>query len=110
MNIGRLRHRITIQALHHRPSDYGATVPDWQDLHHVWAEVKPLSGKESFSAAQIQPETTVHIWLRYRPDVDTTMRVKFGEKHYQIIGVLNYKELNRSLLLQCKEMPNDNQR
>lgn len=110
MNIGRLRHRITIQQQYNRPNGYGATVSDWQDLHHVWAEVKPLSGRENFSAAQIQPEATVHIWLRYLPNVDTTMRLRFNDKLYLIIGVVNYKELNRSLLLQCKEVANDNQR
>lgn len=110
MNIGKLRHRITLQKLHNRPSDYGATVAEWQDVHHVWAEVKPLSGREYFAQAQIQSEVTSQIWLRYLPDVNSTMRVIFNRQVYEIVSVINYKSLNKTLLLQCKEVVNERER
>lgn len=106
MNIGRLRHRIKIQKQRYRPSDYGATIAEWHDLHNVWAEVKPLSGRELFVAQQVQAETSAQIWLRYLADVDTTMRVEFNGRFYQILSVINYRELNKSLILHCKELHN----
>lgn len=108
MNIGRLRHRIIIQQPHHRPNGYGATVAEWQDLHHVWAEVRPISGRELFSANQIHTEATMQIWLRYLPNVDHTMRVKFGERTFEIVAIQNWREQNRTLQLQCKELINGN--
>ncbi|QIM63151.1 head-tail adaptor protein [Pasteurellaceae bacterium Orientalotternb1] len=110
MNIGRLRHRIRLQKQRNRPSDYGATIDEWHDVHHVWAEVKPLSGREYFAAAQIQSEVTTQIWLRYLPNVDSTMRVVFGERIYDILSVINRKSLNKTLLLQCKESANERER
>lgn len=110
MNIGRLRHRITLQKQRNRPSDYGAAVAEWHDVHHVWAEVKPLSGREYFANAQIQSDITTQIWLRYLPDVDSTMRVVFGGQLYDIVSVINYKSLNKTLLLQCKEQANERER
>ena len=110
MNIGRLRHRIRLQKQRNRPSDYGATIAEWLDVHHVWAEVKPLSGREYFAEAQIQSEVTTQIWLRYLPNVDSTMRVVFNEQIYEIVSVINYKLLNKTLLLQCKDVPNERER
>lgn len=106
MNIGRLRHRITLQKLSHRPNDYGATVAEWLDVATVWAEVKPLSGREYFSADQIQAEVTTVIWLRYLANIDSTMRVKFDDRSFEIVSVINHKEQNRALQLQCKEVKN----
>ncbi|OOH89534.1 head-tail adaptor protein [Pasteurellaceae bacterium 15-036681] len=106
MNIGRLRHRIKIQTLSNRPNDYGATIAEWRDKYHVWAEVKPLSGREFFGSNQIHSEATTQIWLRYIPNIDRTMRVKFNQRLFEIVAVINYKEQNRTLLLQCKELDN----
>lgn len=108
MNIGKLRHRIIIQTQRNRPSGYGAVAPEWGDLHTVWAEVKPISGRELISASQIHAEATAQIWLRYLPNLDHTMRVKFGDRLFEIVAIQNWRELNRSLLLHCKELTNGN--
>lgn len=108
MNIGKLRHRIIIQTQRNRPSGYGAVAPEWGDLHTVWAEVKPISGRELISASQIHAEATAQIWLRYLPNIDHTMRVKFGDRLFEIVAIQNWRELNRSLLLHCKELTNGN--
>ncbi|HGO5853618.1 TPA: phage head closure protein [Mannheimia haemolytica] len=108
MNIGKLRHRIIIQTQRNRPSEYGAVVAEWHDLHTVWAEVKPISGRELNSANQIHSEATVQIWLRYLQNLDHTMRVKFGNRLFEIVAIQNWRELNRSLLLHCKELTNGN--
>ncbi|QLB18668.1 phage head closure protein [Mannheimia granulomatis] len=106
MNIGKLRHCIIIQTQRHRPSGYGAVVLEWGDLHTIWAEVKPISGRELISASQIHAEATAQIWLRYLPNLDHTMRVKFGDRLFEIVAIQNWRELNRSLLLHCKELTN----
>lgn len=111
MNIGKLRHRIVIQAQRNRQSEYGAVVAEWHNLHSVWAEVKPISGRELFAASQIHSEATIQIWLRYIPDIDYTMRIKFGGRLFEIVSIQNWRELNRSILLHCKELINgDSQR
>lgn len=104
MQIGKLRHRIRLQKPHSRPNDYGASVAEWHDVHHVWAEVQPLSSREFFAAQQIHSEATTQIWLRYLPDIDHTMRVIFGSQTFEIVSVINYQSRNRTLLLQCKEL------
>lgn len=106
MQIGKLRHRIKIQQQINTQNDYGALVTEWQDVVSCWAEVKPLMGKEYFTAQQVQSEVTVQIWLRYRAGIMPTMRVVFGERHFEIVEVLNYQGRSTALQLLCKEKVN----
>lgn len=106
MNIGKLRHRITLQRQINAQNDYGAVVTTWQDVATVWAEIKPISGREYFSAQQVQSDVTTQIWLRYRKDIEPTMRVTYQDKHYEIVSVLNYQGLNKTLQLMCKDWEN----
>ncbi|WGE81829.1 phage head closure protein [Actinobacillus equuli subsp. haemolyticus] len=106
MNIGKLRHRITLQKQTNVQNDYGAFVSQWQNVATVWAEVKPVAGREYFSAQQVQSEVTTQIWMRYRHGIEPTMRVEHNGKHYEIVSVLNYQGLNKALQLMCKDLPN----
>ena len=107
MEIGKLRHRVTLQKQINAQNDYGATVTEWRDVATVWAEIKPLSGREYFSAQQVQSEVTTQIWLRYRDDVKPTMCINHNGKHYEILSVLNTNGRNTSLQLMCKENSNE---
>lgn len=107
MQIGRLRQRITLQRQHYRQNDYGASIAEWQDIATVWAEVKPLTGREFFTAQQIQSEITTQITIRYLDNIDTTGRVLFGSHQYEILSVMNSQERNISLQLMCKELTNE---
>ena len=80
MQIGKLRHRITLQKQVNTVNDYGAAVTTWKNVATVWADV--LDG--------IMP----------------TMRVKFGKRTLDIVSVLNTQERNVSLQLMCKEVIN----
>lgn len=103
MEIGRLRHRITLMRQVNEINDYGATQMKWKSVATVWAEVKPLSGREYFSAQQVQSEITTQIWLRHLDGIKPSMRVKFGKRYLEIVAVLNTQERNVSLQLMCKE-------
>lgn len=106
MNIGKLRHRVTLQKQINTQNDYGAFVTTWQDIATVWAEIKPISGREYFEANQVHSEVTTQIWLRYRDGIEPTMRVAHNGKQYEIVSVLNYQGLNKTLQLMCKEKLN----
>ena len=106
MNVGKLRHRITIQRQVNDVNDFGAPVTSWKNVATVWADIRPLSGREYFSAQQVQSEVTTQIWLRHLDGIKPTMRVKFGKRIFEILSVLNTQERNISLQLMCKEVLN----
>ena len=106
MQIGKLRHRITLQKQVNTVNDYGGAVTTWKNVATVWADVRPLSGREYFSAQQVQSEVTTQIWLRHIEGIKPTMKVKFGKREFEILSVLNTQERDVSLQLMCKETCN----
>lgn len=107
MNIGKLRHRITLLRQVNEVNDYGASTQTWKKVATVWADVRPLSGREYFSAQQVQSEVTTQIWLRHIEGIKPTMKVKFGKREFEILSVLNIQERDVSLQLMCKESVGD---
>jgi SPP1 family predicted phage head-tail adaptor len=104
MNSGELRHRIKIQKLEKNQDTFGQPVESWPDVATVWASVEPLVGRQFFEAETITHELTHKIKLRYRQGVTPSMRVKFGDRYFQIVSIINYQERNRELQLMCREL------
>jgi len=77
VSAGELRHRITIQ--HYlkggRDIDGFDLGSAWTEYAKVWAKITPLSTKDLLSAQAAQSEVTARMKVRYRTDIDTTMRV-----------------------------------
>jgi len=103
-NAGELRYRITLQKKIDITDNEGFTKPDWDDVATVWAAVENLHGREYWEAAAIQAENTVKFTIRYRPDVDQTMRIIFRGKVYNILSVDNIKYRNEFIEIKAREL------
>lgn len=104
MKISDLRHRITLQKLEMVQDSYGQPTETWEDIATVWAAVNPISGREFFQAETINSEVTHKILIRYRAGIEPTMRVKFKDRIFTILSVINFQEKNEALQLMCKEL------
>lgn len=104
-----MNQRITIQ----EPAEsshnaYGETTDSWTDLVTVWGEVTELSGRELLNAAQIQPEVKHKVVIRYRDDITSAMRVKYGTRYLYITSsVPDDAKFQKpvGLVLLCTEKP-----
>lgn len=105
MQAGRLRKRVRIQTPVDAQNGLGEMIRAWSTVATVWAAVEPLRGREMFDAAQVQAEISHRVQLRYRPGVNTTMRILFGSRVLQIQSVIDVDERRRELQLMCREMP-----
>jgi SPP1 family predicted phage head-tail adaptor len=103
-NAGSYRHPITLQKQSQTKNDYGEKVPTWTDFAQSRAGIYPISGKDFIASAEVNSEVTTKINLRYIPGVTADMRVKFGERIFKIIAVMNFQERNKEIQLMCKEM------
>lgn len=90
MQAGKLNRRVTIQQktvvydeLHQPVSG------SWTDLATVWASVLHISGIETIKAGADVSVTQASIRIRYRSGLDSSMRVLFDGKTYDIRGVLD---------------------
>src|SRR5690625_1847908 len=92
LDAGKLRHRVTIQKCVLGIVSVGGRKVTWDDVATVWAAIEPLSARERLVADQVQSEVTARITIRYRDDVDASMRIKHGNDTYNIHGVIRDNE------------------
>ncbi len=109
MQSGQLRHRVQIQydENHGTPeSDGGPQTASWVTLGTRWANVLPLSGRERFTAKQVQSDVTHKVEMHYDPTVATkpVYRLLYGDRVLEIDSVVNVDERNRKTLLMVKEV------
>lgn len=103
MDPGNLDRRITIQAPTRSRNSLGEEVQSWSDTAEVWAEVKPLTGRELFQAQQVVEQATHQVTIRYRAGITSDMRVV--RDGGGILNIAFAQEINRREYLQllCTE-------
>ncbi|ROO30431.1 head-tail adaptor protein [Salinisphaera orenii MK-B5] len=105
VSAGQLRHKVTLQAQQETRSEYGEIIVDWVTLARVWAHVAPQSGREYFAAQQVQSEVSTRVTIRYRDDVNATMRLQHRGQTYRIEAVMADDGSGRDhLTLMCSEV------
>jgi len=102
--IGDLRHRITFQKFVTTVNPNGFEVQTWEDITIVWAKASNLHGREFYAAAAVQAENTVEFTVRYLTGIDTSMRILFNGKQYNITAIDNIKYKNRYVEIKAQEV------
>ena len=99
-----LKHRITLQILETLTSENGFEIETWLDFKDLWAAVTNLHGREYFEAAAVQAENTVKFTIRYTDEIETTMRILFKGKPYNITSIDNIKYANKFIEIKAMEV------
>lgn len=90
---GRLRHKVRLQDQQiAQDSTTGEMVKTWVTIAEPWAEVVPMSAREFIAASAEQSEVRGRMTIRYRGDVDASMRIVHRGKWYAIQGVMEDAE------------------
>lgn len=76
MQIGRLRHRVTIQNFITVELPSGQEQEIWSDGKSTWAEVRGISGREVVASGAEKAEITNRVWMRFRTDISAASRLK----------------------------------
>lgn len=96
---GKLRNRITIEKPGQTQDPVtGEMIPGWQPVATVWANKRPSSAREFKQSKAGQSEISGEFVIRYRSDVDATMRITHKGKVYNIEGVLEDNESGQEWL------------
>lgn len=101
--MARLKHRVTIQAIARVEDLQGGYTESWVDGETIHASIEPAKGWEKFQAQQTQTPVTHKITARYRADITTAVRLKFGSRIFAVKEVRNVNEDNRFLKIQAVE-------
>ncbi len=102
MNPGLFKQRITIQSSIESTDGLGQITQEWQDVHHLWAMIKTVQGREYFAAAATQNENTTRFVVRYTTGISPDMRIQYKDRLYDIESVINDDEANKTLTIVAK--------
>ena len=94
MKAGELRHRVTLQSPTETLNSINEVVPTWTDVATVWAAVEPNTGTWVFQAKQANSNVKGRVRMRYRSDIQSNWRIKFGSRYLTIESILNPNERN----------------
>jgi SPP1 family predicted phage head-tail adaptor len=102
ISAGELRHRILIV----KPSLNQGTDGSWQidDSNTVataWASVKPLSGRDLYTAQQKVSEVTHMVRMRFRHGITANMNVNFNGRFFEIQDVVDVDYRHKVLEMLC---------
>ena len=110
MRGGRLRNKVVLQQPNPTTDSYGQPVYGWATVATIWAAVEPLNGREFFTAQQINAEMKVRIRIRYGSEwasITAAWRVTFNNKTYDIVEIIQPKEINQEIILMCSQGVNE---
>jgi SPP1 family predicted phage head-tail adaptor len=104
MEAGPLNKRITIQYPIRVPDGMGGFSESFADVADpVWAAIWPVRANELVTSDSTTMNITHRIRIRYRSVFKSNWRIKFGNRYFAIVSILNPKERNEILELLCKE-------
>lgn len=105
---GELRHALTIFTPVETVDPTGSVSVDPEGPgFSVWGAILPDHSREFFDANKLNPEITGVIRIRYDSRVTPKHRVKLGARQWDILGVRDYEERRRVMLLLVRERPGD---
>lgn len=84
MEPGRLDRRIRFERKDVTQNNYGEEGVTWTPIATMWAARQNLRGDEKWSAQQVAGELVSRYVIRYREDLNPTMRLIDGARIYDV--------------------------
>ena len=101
--IGKLRHRLTLEAPVREPDGGGGAALIWDAVADLWGAIETDSGGEHAAADRLSGHTLPVITIRWREEVAPSMRFRLGTRLLQIRAVLDPDGQRRFLRCLCEE-------
>lgn len=99
-----LNKRITLQYQTKTADGMGGpAVVTWNDAATIWAAIWPVSANETVAANATSMVISHRIRIRYRSVLKASWRVKFGNRYFAIVSIINPNEAGEFLDLMTKE-------
>lgn len=112
LRAGQLTRRLRIQSRSSTQDSFGGPNLTWVDVATVWAEIRPITGRELENARQIASEVSHQILVRYQPTladpkVVAGYRALYNGRVFNIHASMNEDERNAVLTLLASEGMDD---
>lgn len=112
---GKRDRRITIQKPLTTLDEFGQIVGSgWVDVATVWANIRPISGREKLRAGAVESTLSHTVLVLYRSDLMPPLtvdawRIKFGSRLFNIVSAQSPNEGREEIIFSCEEGSLDGQ-
>lgn len=72
-------------------------------IQKLWANIRPVYGREKWQAQQAQAEISHKVTIRYRKNINRSQVLSFNGKEHDIQYIINIGEKNKFLEIQVME-------
>jgi SPP1 family predicted phage head-tail adaptor len=103
MDSGQLNKRVTLQYQTKVSDGMGGFVTSFVDACTVWAALWPTSANEITAANATVMVVSHRIRIRYRSVLKASWRIKYGNRYFNIVSIINQNEANEFLDIMAKE-------
>ena len=104
MQIGKINKHVTIQAQTKTSDGMGSFTVVWTDLGSTKAAIWPVSANEAIKSEQLITTITHRIRIRYRNVMKSSYRIKFENRYFAIVSIIDPEMRHKWLDLLCKEV------
>ena len=104
MDAGKLDKLINIEQRTLTQDAAGQEYETWVSIATVYANVKPLIGRDYLAARQTVDELSHDIAIRYRRGIKPKMRIIYLGRILEIFAAIDPKESREWLYLKCREV------
>ena len=81
----------------------GGFIQTWVNVAIVYASIQPVTAREQVWGMQTIMTVSHTITIRYRSVLKASWRIKYGDRFFNIISIINVDEANDYLQIVCKE-------
>ena len=103
IEVGSMRHRITIQEKNLVDDGQGGFTNTWSDVATVWASIKEAKASEKLWAERLEQNITHRMAIRYRANLSTDMQIIYDGRTFQLHGIQDPDEKKHWLILKVEE-------
>jgi SPP1 family predicted phage head-tail adaptor len=101
--IGKLRHRLTLEAPQTTADEIGGRSVTWVPVTTVWTAIETVNGNEIGAGDATDARAFHRITIRHRGDVGPAMRLSKGARIFEIIAVRDADGRGRFLIIHAIE-------
>lgn len=105
---GDLKHRITIMTKTTQRKSGGGLTELWAEDFSLWAKIKPKRWNPLIQADDRGQVVSYDIYVRYRTDITTKQRIKYGSRYLFIDSFHDLDETGNYLLIVASEQQTAN--
>lgn len=100
---GKLAHELQLEEALLVDDEVNGSIEQWQEIAMLWAHVEPVGAGTMLFGEQNLTEVSHRITMRARVDVKSGMRLRRGNRVFQIVTIHDPDETSRYLVCRTRE-------